>query len=123
MELVSVPRFEALLARHAKRLLPRVFQPGELAYAERKAHPSHSLAARFAAKAAARRALRPVLGRAPSLRDVEVVRRKSGEPTLELRGPLAERPAARCLRFVLTLTHDGEFALASVFAERAAERP
>jgi holo-[acyl-carrier protein] synthase len=119
VELVSVPRFEAVLARHAKRLLSRVFQPGELAYAERKAHPSHSLAARFAAKAAARRALAPVLGRAPSLRDVEVVRRKSGEPTLELRGPVAAQPAALGLRFVLTLTHDGEFALASVFAERA----
>jgi len=120
VELVGVPRFEALLARHAARLRPRVFQPGELAYADRKGQPSHSLAARFAAKVAARRALAGVLGRAPALRDVEVVRKRSGEPTLALRGPLAERSGAAGLRFTLTLTHDAEFALASVFAEHAA---
>jgi holo-[acyl-carrier protein] synthase len=119
VELVSVPRFEALLERHEARLLGHLFQPAEIAYARRKAHPSHSLAARFAAKAAGRRALLALLERAPLLRDLEVVRRRSGEPTLVLRGPLAEQPPAPDLSFVLTLTHDHEYALASVFAERA----
>jgi holo-[acyl-carrier protein] synthase len=118
VELVSVPRFEAALARHGKRLLPRVFREGEIAYAERKGQPAHSFAARFAAKAAARRALAGALGGRPALRDVEVVRRRSGEPTLALRGPFAERSEALRLHLTLTLTHDAEFALASVFAER-----
>jgi phosphopantetheinyl transferase (holo-ACP synthase) len=52
-----------------------------------------------------------------------VVRHRSGEPTLALHGPLAGTPRASDLRFVLTLTHDADFALASVFAEAAAEEP
>jgi holo-[acyl-carrier protein] synthase len=123
VELVSVPRFEAALARHPERLRARVFQPAEIAYAERRGRPAHSLAARFAAKAAARRALGRVLGAAPALRDVEVVRRRSGEPTLCLRGPLAAHPAAPALRLALSLSHDAEFALASVFAESGAPEP
>ncbi len=118
-----MPRFEAALARHAPRLLPRVFQPAEIAYAKRKGHPAHSLAARFGAKVAARRALAGVLGGAPALRDVEVVRKRGGEPMLVLRGPLSEQPGAAGLRLALTLTHDAEFALASVFAERVAAGP
>lgn len=55
------------------------------------------------------------LGAPPRLRDVEVVRRRSGEPTLALRGSAD----AGALRLALTLTHDDDFAVAAVFAERA----
>jgi holo-[acyl-carrier protein] synthase len=120
VELVSVPRFEAALARHGERLSARVFRPAEVAYARRRGQPGHSLAARFAAKVAARRALAGALGGRPWLRDVEVVRRRSGEPTLLVHGPTAGTPGAAALRLTLTLTHDAEFALASVFAERVA---
>jgi len=111
--LVSVPRFERALARFGERLLARVFTPGERAYAQRKQRgAAHSLAARFAAKCAGRRALAALGRRAPRLADLEVVRARSGEPSLALRsGPLE-------LELRLSLTHDPEFALASLWLEQ-----
>ena len=58
VELVELPRFEAALSRHGERLARRLFTPDERAYAAGRARGAESLAVRFAAKAAARRALR-----------------------------------------------------------------
>jgi holo-[acyl-carrier protein] synthase len=111
--LVSVPRFERALARFGDRLLARVFTPGERAYAQRRQRAGgHSLAARFAAKCAGRRALTALGGPVPRLADLEVVRAPSGEPGLALAsGPLP-------FRAQLSLTHDAEFALASLWLEQ-----
>jgi holo-[acyl-carrier protein] synthase len=111
--LVSVPRFERALARFGERLLARVFTPAERAYAERRrAAGGHSLAARFAAKCAGRRALAALGGRVPRLAELEVVRAPSGEPGLVLAtGPLPWSSR-------LSLTHDAEFALASLVLEQ-----
>lgn len=117
VELVSVPRFRAALERYGSRLTDRIFRPGELAYARRKRHPAHSLAARFAAKCAGRRALRSLCGDDAPIRlfDLEVVRRPSGEPLLEWRPRAAQ--SADGLRVLVSLSHDPEFALATVWVE------
>ncbi len=91
----------------------RVFTPGEIAYAGRKRHGEQSLAARFAAKLAARQVLAEDSGRSVRLCDIEVVRRRSGEPEIAIHG----RPGTRLL---VSLTHDCELALASVWLERPA---
>ena len=116
--LVSVPRFERALERFGERLLERVFTPAEVAYARRKRHGSQSLAARFAAKCAGRSLLRTWRAGSPCLRDLEVARRPSGEPMLALNGPAGEAVASRRLRFALSLAHDAQFAVASLWAER-----
>ena len=115
--LVSVPRFRAALDRFGPRLAERVFSPAELAYATRKRSAAHSLAGRFAAKCAGRRAL----GWRVALRDLEVVRRRSGEPTLEIGSGARARFGPEVPRLLLSLTHDSEFALASVWVERRSE--
>jgi holo-[acyl-carrier protein] synthase len=112
VRLVEVRRLRRALDRFGDRLLRRVFTPREIAYAGRKRHGEQSLAARFAAKLAARQLLVEDSGRGARLCDVEVVRRKSGEPELAVRG----RTGAR---LVVSLTHDSELALASVWLERA----
>lgn len=115
--LIETPRFKRALDRHQARLLERVFTPDEIAYGLRKTHGEHNFAARFAAKCAGRKVLRGIFpGRVP-LRDLEVVRRRSGEPTLVLRGPNALELEARGLVFRISLTHDADFAMASVFLE------
>ena len=58
IELVDRQRFEALLDRYGDRLRNRLFTNAERAYAARKQRDGESLAVRFAAKLAARRALR-----------------------------------------------------------------
>lgn len=114
---IETPRFKSALERHSTRLLERVFTPDEIAYGLRKKSGEHNFAARFAAKCAGRNLLRGVFPERVSLRDLEVVRRRSGEPTLVLRGPNAAQLETRRLAFRLSLTHDADFAMASVFLE------
>ena len=116
LALVEVPRFRAVLERRGPRFAARVFSPAELAYAANKTQGWQNLAARFAAKLAGRQALRAELGRALPLAALEVARERSGAPRLAFTG--LARVDAR-LAFALTLTHDADFALASVWVEAA----
>jgi len=114
LALVEVPRFRAVLERRGERFAERVFSPGELAYVRGKRLGWQNLAARFAAKVAGRAALRPALGRVLPLAGLEVARLPSGAPRLAL------TPHARVVEafeFQLSLTHDADFALASVWVE------
>ncbi len=113
--LISVPRFERALERFGERLLERVFTLEERRYAARKRNASHNLAGRFAAKCAGRRLLRRHNLSGLRLRDLEIVRRPSGEPTLALASG-AERELGE-IRLQLSLTHDADFAVASLWAE------
>ena len=115
--LIETPRFRRALERRGSRLLERVFTPDEVAYGLRKKNGEHNFAARFAAKCAGRRVLAGLLLAPVSLRELEVVRRRSGEPTLVLRGPAAADLEARGLGFRISLTHDADFAMATVFLE------
>ena len=84
--LVSVPRFERALDRFGDRMLERLFQPAELAYAARKRTGAQSLAVRLAAKQAGRRALSLSGLASPPLRSLEIVRLPGREPTLRVIG-------------------------------------
>jgi len=114
LSLVEVPRFRAALERRGDAFAARIFTPAELAYAERKRQGWQNLAARFAAKLAGRQALRPALGRGLPLAGFEVARKRSGEPELVL---TARAGVETRFAFRLSLTHDADFALASVLVE------
>jgi holo-[acyl-carrier protein] synthase len=116
LALVEVPRFRVTLERRGERMLARIFSPAELEYARRKTSGWQNLAARFAAKCAGRAALRGVLGHTLPLAGLEVLRRRSGEPRLVLREVVPDVP----IELFLTLTHDADFALASVWVEASA---
>ena len=116
LALVEVPRFRAALERRGDRMLARIFSPAELAYAQRKKTGWQNLAARFAAKCAGRAALRASLGRTLPLSGLEVARKRSGEPQLVLRDAAGAEPIA----IFLSLSHDADFALASVWVEARA---
>lgn len=112
VDLVDVERFAGILAR-TPRFAARVFAPGELGL------PVRSLAARFAAREAAMKAIGGLEGLA--LADFEVVRGEDGAPAFA-RGPrLAAVLADRGIGTLhLSLAHDGGGAIAMVVAERAA---
>lgn len=117
IELVDRQRFESLLHRHGDRLRDRLFTAGEREYAARKKRDGESLAVRFAAKLAAKRALR---ASALCWHDIEVVRGRRGSPTLRLTGG-AERAArhAGVSNIALTLTHDAQWCVGQVILESA----
>lgn len=114
-DLVEVERFRVALARRAQ-LAERLFSDDERAYAFGQVDPTKSLAARFAAKEAVMKAMGVGLWKF-KFRDVEVVRERSGRPSLALYGRAAELAEDRGVGgWHLSLTHTDTAALAVVLA-------
>lgn len=118
VDIVEVARLRRALDRHGDRLLYRLFTEAEIAYCN--ASPPHRaarLAARFAAKEAALKALGLGL-RQVRWTDVEVRRDAAGRPSLHLAGRLAALAAEKgATRFHLSLSHTQEYAVAQVVVE------
>jgi len=116
-DLVAIPRVENLLARHRERFLSRVFTAAEQAECLGRARPAIHLAARVAAKEAAMKALGSGWGLGVQWLDVEVWSKDGTPPSLVLAGGARARAEALGIRQTLvSLSHDGEYALAVVIA-------
>ena len=114
-DLVEVERFRLALTRRPT-LAERLFSDDERAYADRFRDPTKSLAARFGAKEAVMKAMGVGLWKF-ALRDVEVVKRRSGEPVLALHDKAAALAAEKGVReWRLTLTHTDSMAMAVALA-------
>ena len=114
VDIVEIPRVQGVLARYGQRFLERIFTQGEIAYCRGRAP---NLAARFAAKEATMKALGTGT-RGVGWKDIEVLRRKSGEPHIRLHGRAEER-AQRLgvMEISLSLSHCQEYAVAFVVAQ------
>ncbi len=116
-DLVAISRLEGLLLRHRERFLDRVFTPAERSECFRRAHPAMHLAARLAAKEATMKALGSGWGQGVRWRDIEVRSGDGAPPSLALEGAARGRAEARGIRrTVVSLSHDGDYALAVVIA-------
>ena len=110
IDLIEIDRVERALQRRP-RLAARLFRPGELRACEDRARPARHLAARFAAKEAAIKALGGGFGPL----DVEVgreIRRRSCSFTA---APQRSRPTAGS-ELSVSLTHSRDNAAAVVLA-------
>jgi holo-[acyl-carrier protein] synthase len=119
MDLVDIARVERLIEWKGDRALKRLFTFREVDYAGRRAQPARSYAARLAAKEAGFKALAgSELARKIGWRDLEVIVRSDGSPTLVLHGPARRRAAdLGVTRIHLTLTHTNTTAGAMVVLE------
>ena len=115
IDLIEVERLERALERRPG-LAQRLFRPGELAYAGSRRRPAMHLAARFAAKEAAVKALRT---RAIPLRDFEVAGGGRHAPSLRLHGAAADHATRHQIELDLSLTHTATMAAAVVQARPA----
>jgi holo-[acyl-carrier protein] synthase len=114
LDATDIPRVDETLRRFGDRFLHRVFTEGEIAYCMRRHSPAQHLAARFAAKEAAMKALGTGRSQGVLWRDIEVVRHH-GPPQLQFHGIAATRFASLgATRALLTLTHAQSLALAHV---------
>lgn len=121
IDIVEVPRFRALLARRP-RIVERLFTPRERAYAAARSDPTERLAARFAAKEAAMKALGAGFGDV-AFKEVEVVRVRSGQVGLRLSGRAAARAdRAGVTGWHLSLSHTAGLAVAVAVAVTGGER-
>jgi holo-[acyl-carrier protein] synthase len=117
IDLVQVEEVQEALAHFGDRYLSRVFTAHEVACASGAGVvQARQLAARFAAKEAAMKALGPE-DRLPAWRSIEVHQEPGGRCTLRLSGHAAELARRACLNeFAVSLSHEGNLATAVVFA-------
>ena len=113
VDLVKIPRMREVIARWDERFLRRVFTEQEIAYCRARRDPVPHFAARFAAKEAGMKALGTGLRLGVKWRELEVRRERGQAPTMVLHG----RSRALALakggdRVLLSLTHDGDYAMA-----------
>ena len=114
IDIESVTRVSRLLDRYGTRFVERVFTAAEASYSLRRARPAQHLAARFAAKEAAMKALGTGHSHGVVWRSVEVLR-ETGPPRLRFHGAAARRFAAMgATRSLVAISHSGDFALAQV---------
>ena len=116
LDLTEISRIASLLERWGDRFANRIFTEGERAFAYARAEPARHLAARFAVKEAALKALAVPSGL--SWHEMEVTGGGSRPPALVLSG--RARQAADKLgvsRLLVTISHDGDTAAAVVVAE------
>ena len=112
-------RIAKVIERHGERFLARIFTPVERAKAERRKNRIETYAKRFAAKEACAKALGTGIRGGVWWRDMGVVNRPSGQPTMELTGGALRRLAALTpegctARIDLTITDEGPMAQALV---------
>jgi len=117
VDIVHVPRIARILHEQGDRFLSRVFTKAEAEYALQAPHPAERLAARFAAKEAAFKALHTGWPLGVAWTDVEVAKLPSGAPIYHFHNAfakLAHQHAATT--WFLSLSHSGEYAIASAIA-------
>lgn len=115
VDLVEIERFRRSLER-TPSMRTRLFTDTELEYVAPQADPVPSLAARFAAREAAMKALGVGLG-AFGFHELWVERAASGQPSLAVTGRAAELAAAAgVVTWHLSLTHSDLMAAAYVIA-------
>jgi holo-[acyl-carrier protein] synthase len=114
MDIVELAEFEASVASR-RNVVRRVFTEGELAYAGAGVRRLERLAARFAAKEAALKAVGIGWSKGVTWLDAEVVARSAGPPQLIAHRALRRHARARGgTAFHVSLSHSGSYAAAVV---------
>ena len=121
-DLCDIRRIESSLERFGDRFTHRVFTDVERARSDRRAGRAASYAKRFAVKEACSKALGTGLRRGVFWRDMGVVNKRSGQPTVALtNGALARlaeiTPAGMRAEVHVTITDDYPLAQAFVVIE------
>jgi holo-[acyl-carrier protein] synthase len=118
IDLVEIARIQQSVERYGQRFLNRVFTASEQAYCLRKRNAAESLAARFATKEAAAKALGTGISRGVSWLEIEVAREPGGRPTIRFHGRAAEFASRLGVAHAaLSLTHTASLSMASVVLE------
>jgi holo-[acyl-carrier protein] synthase len=114
VDIIEVERVQQVLDRWGQRFLDRIFTEGEQTYCRGRAP---NLAARFAAKEATMKALGTGV-RGVSWKDIEVVRARSGAPSIRLTGRAQQRFESLGLsHLALSMSHTKGNAVAMVVGQ------
>ena len=118
-DIIEVARIRASYEKFGERFLTRILRAGETEYCLSHKDPAPFLAARFAAKEAISKAFGTGIGAHLGWLDMEVHRKESGEPYVELHGKARDLMQCRNARVIhLTLSHTVQHATATAVLER-----
>lgn len=121
-DIISIERIENSLDRFGQRFVDRIFTEVEQKKSDRRLKRAASYAKRFAAKEACAKALGTGLNQGVFWRDMGVVNKRSGAPTLQLTGGALARlekitPDGMVADIQLTITDDDPTAQAIVIIQ------
>jgi holo-[acyl-carrier protein] synthase len=118
LDVTSISRIEQSLERYGERFLNRVFHPQEVAFSQKRKKNAEYLAACFAVKEAALKAMGDFPGRGIDWADIYVTHEPTGKPVVHFEGKARalfdEKGAASAF---VSITHDGDTAIAQVILE------
>ena len=117
-DIVAVSRIAALHQRHGERALEKLLAPAERADCRDSAQPARFLAKRFAAKEAFGKALGTGVRAPVLLTAIAVIHDALGKPGFEYSPGLSAHLAELDLIAHLSLSDEGDSALAFVILER-----
>ncbi len=125
-DLIDITRVEKTLERFGERFTKRIFTEIERAKSDKRRLRAASYAKRFAAKEACSKALGTGFRKGVFWRDLGVVNRPGGQPSMALTGGAAERlasmvPAGMTARIDVTITDDFSMAQAIVIISAVPE--
>ncbi len=118
IDLIQVARIKKAVRKWEARFLARIYTPQELSYCQGKKQSYLHFAARFAAKEAVRKALEERM----DWREVEIINNPLGKPEVNLRGKAREVGRRRGAKEIfLSLSHDHDYALAQAVIVKSDE--
>jgi holo-[acyl-carrier protein] synthase len=119
IDIIEVARVQASHKRFGERFLNRLLLADEIAYCLSHKNPAPFIAARFAAKEAISKAFGTGTGAQLGWQDMEIRRKKSGEPFVILHGNGKKLfKSCRAKNLLISLSHTANYAAAAAVLER-----
>jgi holo-[acyl-carrier protein] synthase len=118
LDITSIPRIARSLELYQERFLHRVFHPEEIAFSQKRRNNAEFLAACFAVKEAALKALSDFPGRGISWAEIYITHEPTGKPVLHFEGKAKELFDEKGAKYAhVSITHDQDLAMAQVILE------
>lgn len=118
IDIVKIKRIEDLFLKYGDKFLKRVFTDNEISYCKKKKRFYNSLALRYAAKEALLKSIKTGLRYDFKLSEIEVQNDELGAPSFNLFGAVKRHvKGLNVIKTHLTLSDDGDYAVANVIIE------
>ncbi|MFO1095839.1 MAG: holo-ACP synthase [Planctomycetaceae bacterium] len=116
-DIVETVRIGQMIERHGELFLQRVFTEQEIRYCQRRKEAIQHYAGRWAAKEAVMKTLGTGFTKGVGFQDIEIVNRRSGQPSIKLRGSAQELAKRMGIDDVLiSISHCRAYATATAVA-------
>ena len=119
IDIIEVGRIKKSIQRYSDRFEQKVFTQKEIDYCHSQADPAKHFAARFSVKEAVLKCFGTGITGGVLWKDIEVDKKKSGQPVLSLHGKGKKLFNQLKLKHIhISITHDKSYAIAHAIAEK-----